>query len=492
MRVQQEKYLDTIEFAFKDRSKLLHRALRESGCACGLMHVQEAMAKALGFANRHGMQQTSQGLRNALAADRNLLGPWATINGAAVAAMCEPARLMRDFELANPLEDEDRALLLGIGERTAKHLKVQPPQVLDAIARAWADARDWPHLVARTPVNTPSTEPLVTFQVDVDERGRQVGWFEYTRQAHWLWDEVLGSHEEDLTYEPDIAHNEYMQAITLAQRHPELLVAWCRAAEILLASPQQSDMEWREAHRLYDKGILLTERLIPRGFRGSLPWGHMDNRPFLRALHRKMDLNLQSKWGDYYAYRTALKLKRLGGERYADLPAMAVLASQRLGDRPTTRRNIRRLLRSKTPSGLLHAGVALMILRQPEGLAPVLEAVTRCPEFGAILLNQRDVRPSARDTRRPESYVDPWEELLAASMALFAHQSLLEWLQTVLSDRKLLTKQGALDRMLGAEAVPNAWENWHQEVPVFCAAQARRLLELYPMPGTTAVPPSGR
>lgn len=39
------------------------------------------------------------------------------------------------------------------------------------------------------------------------------------------------------------------------------------------------------ARELYDTGVAVAERSLPDGFGGVLPWGWVDNRPFLRCLH---------------------------------------------------------------------------------------------------------------------------------------------------------------------------------------------------------------
>ena len=40
-----------------------------------------------------------------------------------------------------------------------------------------------------------------------------------------------------------------------------------------------------EAIRHYDAGVRIGELSLGKGFEGLLPWGHVDNRPFLRCLH---------------------------------------------------------------------------------------------------------------------------------------------------------------------------------------------------------------
>lgn len=61
--------------------------------------------------------------------------------------------------------------------------------------------------------------------------------------------------------------------------------------------------EWwtRKALKCYRAGVAVGERALPPGFDGLLPWGWVDNRPFLRALH---GLGLcQWRLGDFAAAR---------------------------------------------------------------------------------------------------------------------------------------------------------------------------------------------
>jgi tetratricopeptide (TPR) repeat protein len=40
-----------------------------------------------------------------------------------------------------------------------------------------------------------------------------------------------------------------------------------------------------QAIRHYEAGVRIGELSLDQSFNGLLPWGHIDNRPFLRALH---------------------------------------------------------------------------------------------------------------------------------------------------------------------------------------------------------------
>lgn len=60
------------------------------------------------------------------------------------------------------------------------------------------------------------------------------------------------------------------------------------------------------AARLYETGVAVAERSLPDGFAGVLPWGMVDNRPFLRCLHGlALCAWRQRRWDDAEAMFTA-------------------------------------------------------------------------------------------------------------------------------------------------------------------------------------------
>lgn len=60
------------------------------------------------------------------------------------------------------------------------------------------------------------------------------------------------------------------------------------------------------AREFYETGVAVAERSLPEGFAGVLPWGLIDNRPFLRCLHGlALCAWRQRRWGDAEAMFTA-------------------------------------------------------------------------------------------------------------------------------------------------------------------------------------------
>ena len=59
----------------------------------------------------------------------------------------------------------------------------------------------------------------------------------------------------------------------------------CIDAWVHLANIAFDDKGPKAAAELYDRAVAIGEQSIPDGFAGVLPWGLIDNRPFLRALY---------------------------------------------------------------------------------------------------------------------------------------------------------------------------------------------------------------
>lgn len=86
------------------------------------------------------------------------------------------------------------------------------------------------------------------------------------------------------------------------------------------------------AAKLYETGIAVAERSLPEGFAGVLPWGYVDNRPFLRCLHGlALCAWRQRRWDDAEAMLTA----RVWLDPTGPLDALACLEPVRARERWT-------------------------------------------------------------------------------------------------------------------------------------------------------------
>jgi len=84
------------------------------------------------------------------------------------------------------------------------------------------------------------------------------------------------------------------------------------------------------AAAFYDKGVAIAEASLPQGFGGVLPWGMVDNRPFLRCLHGlALCAWRQRRWDDAETMFRALLWLDPSGALNAIACLQPVLAHQR-------------------------------------------------------------------------------------------------------------------------------------------------------------------
>lgn len=230
----------------------------------------EKVAIAVGFPHWHAFQQT---LKN-----------FAAVHGQTVAAMrVEPFYM---FEKALALlitvpadvapNAAQRAGLLDLAHRLAETIPAQTDRVLDVLAQLHA-GKPWADFVATRPEN--SELPLYMFEVDEEERGR------------FLWSSACA----ELVEEQDELYQEYdsrspaerrrARSFTLStlDKRPDFLEGHLAAASML-----ESDNEFEASRYFYEQGVKRAEALIPKGFKGEIPWACIENRFYHRLLFNLM------------------------------------------------------------------------------------------------------------------------------------------------------------------------------------------------------------
>jgi hypothetical protein len=484
LRANGDAYVDHLEDCFKARAKALHRALLSHSPAPQLMRVQEALSQSLGFPSTHALQQVFKHIRDGLkGGDSEEWWAWLEANPSSVFSLVPLYRLIPDFTGKTPLDREHQDYLAKISDALTLHLSLAITDVRDAVARAWATEDDWARLDSRTPLNTPLNGPLMTFEVTGDPTSRKSeGHFHLTQDAHWLWDNVLGSSPERGRLEK-VA--DILQAVSkareLAAAYPEFLPAWAAAANLSETYSKVLQSSWADAHLLLEKGLKQAEALIPKGFKGTIGWLHLDNRVYLRTLYQKMTLELKTRGGDERALRYANKLLRLCPSDNCGVRCLHPLLMARVSlNTVATSKAVARALATGGASGQLHAGLAKLLMGKEDGLSHVLEAVLRVPEFGVCLLNVERIRPWRKFNPRPVRYEDPYAETLAAQAALQDDKILGTWLRRVLCDKALMAEEARLDELLGTRETGLNWENWSAEVLVISQLLTAELLQRYP------------
>lgn len=477
------KYVDHLQAAFKNRAKTLHRALRQVPRSPSLRATQEALSRAMGFPRLHALQELLGSLRDEL--DGAELAQRIALldgKGRTLLALTPLQLLQQDFRGATAVAEDDLEALARFTGVLARHLLLDLATVRDAIAQGWANEPQWSRLGERTPLNSTLTEPLVTFQVeDHAETGRQVGRFHISEAGHWLWDNVLGGELECSFDDDEDAWSAFRNARVLAERHPELLVAWSYCSSLLEWHGDVLGGGFPEMLRLLDEGLKHSQRLIPKGFKGTLPWGFQDNRPYLRILYQKMSLCARSRFGLPKALAVARKLLQLNPNDNQSVRCKLPLLLAVCGAADsTTDKAIERAVATGGPSGQVNAGLALLFRGQPEGLAHVLEGVLLVPVFGVLLLDDETLRPAKAVRHGPIGYEDPFDEMVVALRVFNDRFPTAQWLREVLSDAELLEEEGRLAELVSTR--DGERDRWLKEVPDVARVQAKRLLQRYPLP----------
>lgn len=316
LRFDLQEGISDLEATFKQRAKELQAGLERAGHPTKLMRAQEALARSMGFPTTHALQQALKGLAQVEGLDegRTLDTPSPRVS-AQLAPFVRLYQLDQDFHRSGmPLEDPELDLLAQFVPGLVAALGVPEALMRDVVANSWARAATWDHLTTRSPLDDALGTPLLTFTVDGDPSSRKSeGRFHLSEAGHWIWDNVLGSDEDSRPdpQTPELAREQRDFALELFRRYPDLYVAAGAAASASVDHHQALRMRWTTVLGYLTEGIKAAEACWPKGFKGTLPWGHLDNRPYLRMLHQLLELQLQTRFGWRSARRTARKLMRL-------------------------------------------------------------------------------------------------------------------------------------------------------------------------------------
>jgi tetratricopeptide (TPR) repeat protein len=109
------------------------------------------------------------------------------------------------------------------------------------------------------------------------------------RQAYEMEQVVPGRDPDDFDYDPICESNDLKDAGDGAAAY-KILMELCQADLRCLDAHAHLgnfvfDHRPKDAIRHYEVGVRIGELSLPPDFDGLLPWGHIDNRPFMRCLH---------------------------------------------------------------------------------------------------------------------------------------------------------------------------------------------------------------
>lgn len=109
------------------------------------------------------------------------------------------------------------------------------------------------------------------------------------RQAYEMEQVVPGRDPDDFGFDPICESNDLKAAGDRAAAY-KILMELCQADLRCLDAHAHLgnfvfDHRPKDAIRHYEVGVRIGELSLPQDFDGLLPWGHIDNRPFMRCLH---------------------------------------------------------------------------------------------------------------------------------------------------------------------------------------------------------------
>jgi hypothetical protein len=494
------EFLQHLLETFKNRAKSIARAVEELEAPIGLMRIQEALAKTLGFPNMHGLQTCLKRLSQEYGAlyeseDWRVAENWLKSDSPKAASSL--MGLGEEFCGIVPLREELRTYLEDLAEGLAEHLEQPSTLIRDALARAWAGEDGWKVLLHRTPLNRPSNEPMLTFSVLEDEEGRPYGRFEPSEEADWIRDNEISDFESVLDGS-EMSRADSMAALLRAcgqaEKYPLILDAWLIRAQVI--DRIQGDEGFVPACESIETGIKTAERLIPRDFKGPITWDYHENRPYHRLLHAMLEKHLYRVLGAVPAKKLALKILRLNpsdnlGVR-CQLPMILALTANEPS--PRYRTAVKRALETGGISGELNVGVSKLSFGDVGGIRNVVSAIYNYPVFGAELFDVvEDSQEWPGDLRGdwPETYQAPWSEILAIVHALCRDAKLSSYIRSILSDSVFQMEERHLRQLVGDNKPRDRdvfeerrahWPRWHEELPQAIEKVSRHLQQTYPMP----------
>jgi hypothetical protein len=251
-------------------------AAKLAGRASGLQHGKalDAVSQALRFPSwhhlsRHLAQAESFGEGPLPVGWLDALSPVALLTVQLDDEVALPEALVDAFE--------------RFGESLAMLTDTPKQQLLDGVSAALCGGRTWREVVGRTPLM--AKEPLYHFVVwDVPIEGKQTASFGASPACDQLKEQLDAQWE---TYETggEAGRREARRWLEAALGAQPGFLEGGRALALM-----QRDAGDANAYETVTRCVRQAEGLIPKGFKGLLPWGHLGNRFYHRLLWLQMEL----------------------------------------------------------------------------------------------------------------------------------------------------------------------------------------------------------
>lgn len=456
----------TLADSLLNTSKRLARLLQQHSPALKRTAALEVVAKSTGFQHWHELNTYAKGLIEDFGNRPDPIRIDEALPRLARMGRALPL-ILTVFESLPP-KPEHQSKLETLADALSHH-GIDRSVALQCLARLQGEP-SWRALLERRPID--SARPLYAFAPadEPDDFARFVcspACRELVEQQDALY--------EDYEDRPasDRRQLEVWIRQTLAKR-PDFLEGYLALGTVL----ESRDETYREAGPVYAEAITRAEALIPKGFKGEVIWGYVDNRFYHRLLYAHM---CWCSWSGQYPTAVSLARKQLRrnksdnmGIRFL-LPSLLVAAG-RLDEAAAF---AERRLRKNADRDTRHL-LALSIGRVAVGDLPaanrdLLEALFAWPPLRLIVTEARGTSAQWQDTR----FVSPDAEQChfayhIASASLPIKRLFNEWL----ADPAVIAAETALRKLFGrvrAQSHPQRREElWKQ----WCAAISEKALEL--------------
>lgn len=256
-------------------AKRYARFLKDSGLVKNHNQALETVAKAAGFAHWHAFHTVTQGLIGASETEGRTPTPKSSIE--TIKTLIPAFVFLVKTQPECALSEHELAGLSKAAAQLAQACGSPIDPMLEMIARM-NGADTWDKLLARLPEQ--ATGPLYKFNVDENGNGR----FAISRACFALneqQDELLNEfHSRPLSEQREFED----QLARVLDVQPDFLEGLLAKVEVLRYKPEFR----RQQGKLLNEAIRKAEDLLPKGFKGSIPWNEPPNRFYHRLLYGAM------------------------------------------------------------------------------------------------------------------------------------------------------------------------------------------------------------
>ncbi len=263
---------EVLAFRLLDTAKRHARFFEEIFPEIGHRKMLESIAVACKFPNWHAFQSLLKKVEEDFAPPK--YGSRPQIDSEILKQFVPALPLLIHIQEGVAPEKDQREALEEFAGRFGKAIG-NTSAVLDVLAKL-NGSDTWKELLARSPLN--SIHPLYTFVVDENR-----GVFEWSPACGALVEAMdhLWQHYSERT---EAQQKKARQFITeTVTKRPDFLEGY-----LALATIEELDGNELKAGPIFDRAIKAANALIPKGFKGEIAWGYMDNRFYLRLLFNYM------------------------------------------------------------------------------------------------------------------------------------------------------------------------------------------------------------